>query len=156
MNIADVLVKLAGGGLGGCVVVAIVAAIKALSTWQSVRTDAAKGESEAVRNKSEAKKIAIEADILDRDLWLREAHTQYEGLKIEYAECRRELSETKQAHDQAIGRVSREVGELKDALIRRVDVINELLPYVEGLPDDKMREIRAENRAVKMAIWGRT
>lgn len=125
MTIATVLTFVASciGAIGG-----IVAIIQIIVSTRTRRADASQTETET--------------DVLDRKTWMIEAHESYGELKEKYEACCKEIVSLRQ-----------EVGELKDALIGRVEEFDETLPYVQGLPDDKMREIRASNRAVKMAVY---
>lgn len=66
----------------------------------------------------------------------------YNRVTSECSECRRKLEE-----------VLKELADIKDVLIERLDAFDEILPYVQNLPDDKLRDLRAANRAVKMAVY---
>lgn len=147
MTIANILTGIASGVGGGGVGMAIVQAI--IST-RSRRAEAAKTESEA--------------ESIARDTWIREAHETYSQLKEQYKECLEQVKTSKQSHDEEMGtlrrehaeqmgKVRRDVTQLKDALIKSVDRVDELLPYTQGLPDEKVREIRNANKAVRIAVW---
>lgn len=136
MNLADILVAAGFGAGGGGTVVAL---INAVFNRGGKRAEAAKAETEA--------------DALEHDTWFKEANAAYARVDKECKECKTQLRESDERHGKEIGKLRREVGELRDALIKSVDRVDELLPYVQDLPDDKMRELRAANRAVRRAVW---
>lgn len=106
--------------------------------------------------RAEAAKTAAEGQAQRHEIWFNEAQAAYDRVNKECSECKQELAAAEKRHQTEINQLRREVGDLKDAVISRIDDMNEVLPYVQGMPDDKVREIRAANRAVKMAIWGHT
>lgn len=129
MSIADVLTAAAAGaGSGGTV----VALINAVFNRGGKRAEAAKTESATFRE---------------------EANDLYAKVKQECADCKQELHAAEQRHNKAIGKLQSEVGELREALVKSLNTVDELLPYTQGLPDQKMREIQARNRAVRRAVW---
>lgn len=126
-------VSLCGTGIG-------VALLQGVFSRDGRRADAARtaGEDQARRH----------------EIWFDEAKDAYARVSKECADCREELRNTEERHRTEIATLRRELGEVKDALIQRVDAVDELLPYVQGLPDEKMHDIRAANRVVRMAVWG--
>lgn len=129
MSVADLLTAAAAGAGGGGVGVALV---QALFGRGGLRAQTAK--------------TGTETDVLARQTWFREAEQSYARIK-------KQLEESDIRHNKEMRKLRGEVGELRDALLKRVDVVDELLPYVQNMPDDKMREIRAANRAAKYALW---
>jgi molecular chaperone GrpE (heat shock protein) len=152
MNLADVLVKLGTGVGGGAAIYALIELVKAVLQRHGDRAEAAKTETET--------------EVISRDRWFTEADVNYKRLEEQYKECRQELlearrdhrdeiDELRRAHDTQMGKLIRELSEVKDALSRQVDIVEELLPNVQGVPESKVREIRSANRAVRVALWGR-
>lgn len=136
MSLANLIVTAATGAGGGGFAVAI---IQSLFSYRGKRADAAKAESEA--------------EALDRDTWFKEAEDVFAKVKKECDDCKTELRQAEERHRVATEKLRLFVTEVRDALIGRADAIDELLPYVQGLPEEKMREIRAANRAVRAAVW---
>lgn len=85
--------------------------------------------------------------------WFDEAEAAYKRVNDECSDCKKELQKVKDDHLRQLGALRRELSDVKDALVSRADALDELLPYVEGIPDDKIREIRSANRAVRAAVW---
>lgn len=104
--------------------------------------------------RADAANTAAEAQALQHETWFDEAKDAYARVSRECADCRTELRNTEERHRVEIDKLRRELGEVKGALIKRVDAVDELLPYVQGLPEEKMHDIRASNRAVRLAVWG--
>lgn len=136
MSIADLLTAAAAGAGGGGVGVALV---QALFGRGGLRAQAAKTETET--------------EVLDRETWLKQAKDSYDRVDQECKDCKAQLRASDIRHGKEMAKLRREVGELRDALLKRVDVVDELLPYVQDMPDDKMREVRTANRAAKLALW---
>lgn len=136
MSLVDLLipaaVSLCGTGIG-------VAILNGVFSRDGRRADAAKTQTEAQARQHE--------------IWFGEAKDAYARVNRECQDCKRQLRESDRLHDTEMSRLRREVAELRDALIKRVDTVDVLLPYVEGMPDEKMREVRASNRAAKAALW---
>lgn len=140
MNITDLIVKVATGvgGLGG-----LAALILAVFSRRKTNADAEDTES---------------------GTWRSEAAFTLNEVKAQYVDCKKELARNKsehhteieamrREHSREIGVIRRELADVRDALISRADVVDELLPYVQGLPEDKMREMRAANRVVRQAAY---
>lgn len=136
MSIADLLTAAAigMGGLGGA-----GALIQAIFTRSGARSQAAKTgtEDRAIQHKT----------------WFDEAQAAYKLAREQCTDCLNELKAEKVDHAKELAGMRRDLAEVRRALILRADVVDELLPYVQGLPDDKMLELRATNRAVKMAAY---
>lgn len=128
MSVANALTNLAAGAGGAGIV---TAGMQALFSYRSRRADAAKTET---------------------DTWREAAKDVLAEVRRECADCRKQLLASDGKHEREIATVRGELGDVRDALIKRVDVVDELLPYVQGLPPEKMRELRAENQAVKVAV----
>lgn len=137
MSLVDLLipaaVSLCGTGIG-------VAILNGVFSRDGRRADAARtaGEDQARRH----------------EIWFDEAKDAYARVSKECASCRTELREADERHRREMDTLRRELGEVKDALLKRIDAVDELLPYVQGLPEEKMRDIRTANRVVRMAVWG--
>lgn len=171
MSVADLIIKLAGGAGGGGIVVAAVAAVRGLAEVRDRRAEAAK-------KVAEAGKTGKETEVIDHEQWFREAEINYNRLNHQFEACRDELKGAKdshhedmealrrehreqigqlrQEHDRQMVRLKREVGEVRDALVASLDDIDTVLPYVQGIPDEKLREIRTANRVRRNAakFWG--
>lgn len=104
--------------------------------------------------RADAARTAGEDQARRHEIWFDEATAAYARVSKECADCRTELHAADERHRAEMATLRRELGEVKDALIKRVDAVDELLPYVQGLPEEKMREIRTANRVVRMAVWG--
>jgi hypothetical protein len=152
MNLADMLVKLGTGVGGGAAIYALIELVKAVLQRHGDRAEAAKTETET--------------DIISRDRWFTEADVNYKRLEEQYKECRQELLEARRdhtaeirelsrSHNEQMRKLLRDLGEVKDALSKQVDIVDELLPNVQGIAEGKVREIRSANRAVRVALWGR-
>lgn len=139
MSVADTLINGATGAGGAGIVVAIV---QAVFSYRGKRAEAAQTESET---------------------WMKESKEAFAEIKQQCADCKSELATAKQEHRDEMAAIRQqhrdemaamrnELGDFKMALIKRTDVVDELLPYVDGLPEDKLRELRRENQAVKFAI----
>jgi hypothetical protein len=105
--------------------------------------------------RADAARTQTEAQARRHEVWFKEAQVAYDRVSKECSDCRAELRKADEVHRKEIDGVRRDLSEVRDALIKRVDAFDEILPYVQGLPDDKLRELRAANRAVKMAIWAK-
>ncbi|OBJ50624.1 hypothetical protein [Mycobacterium asiaticum] len=139
MSLPDTIINAATGAGGAGIVLAIV---QGVFSYRSRRADAARTES---------------------DTWLNESKEAFDRLEKQCDDCKKELRDAKQEHRDEIAAmrqqhrdemaaVRNELSDFKLALIRRTDVVDELLPYVDGLPEAKLRELRRENQAVKFAI----
>ncbi|MDP7703163.1 hypothetical protein [Mycobacterium sp. TY815] len=139
MSVADTLINGATGAGGAGIVVAIV---QAVFSYRGKRAEAARTESET---------------------WISESREAFQRLEDQCDDCKKELAKAKrehrdemasirQQHTDEINAMREVLVDFKMALIKRTDVVDELLPYVDGLPEDKLREFRRENQAVKFAI----
>lgn len=97
---------------------------------------------------------------VDHETWFREAEKSYDRAISECQDCKTRLiaadlryEEADRRHDEEMASVRTQLADLKDAVVTRADVVDELLPYVQGLPEDKLLELRAANRAVKLAVF---
>jgi hypothetical protein len=96
----------------------------------------------------------------EREAWFVEAQKSYERVSsdcenlrglLNASEERRTESETR--HQRELEMVRRELADVRDALFVRLDAFDEVLPYVQGMPDEKVRELRAANRATRSAAY---
>lgn len=126
-------VSLMGTGIG-------VAILNGVFTRDGRRADTARTQTEDQARKHE--------------IWFEEATAAYARVSQECVDCREALRTADERYRGEIETLRRELGEVKDALLKRVDAVDELLPYVQGVPEEKMRDIRAANRVVRMAVWG--
>lgn len=136
MSVANIITGIGSGVFGGGLGMAVLQAI--IST-RSRRAQAARTETET--------------EGIEHGTWFKEAEAAYARVDKECKECKNELHTSNERHDKDMSKIRREVGELREALIKSVDRVDELLPYVQGLPDEKLREHRAANRAVRRAVW---
>ena len=86
----------------------------------------------------------------ERDEWMREAQSAYKRVQNECSSCRKELERIKR---EEIEPMKRDNAALKDALLNRIEALDEILPYITELPDDKVRDLRAANRAHRQAVF---
>lgn len=131
MNIADIVVSCASGILSGGVGVAL---INAVFNRGGQRAQTAKAES---------------------DTWRQEAAENYANVKQQCADCRKDLAAAKREHNDQLRMIRRELADVKAALVKRVDVVDEMLSAQQQnkpLSDERLVELRAENRAVRTAI----
>lgn len=143
MNVANVLTSIGAAVISSSVIVAL---INGLFSRGGQRAEAALKQAEAARSKHETA-------VADHDLWRKEAREAYDTVKKECSDCKQELREAKREHDAEIERLTKELAEIREALLRRLDTVEELLPFVHGMPLDKVTEIRQANRATRNAIW---
>lgn len=144
--IMDIASLLTNGGAGIISSAVVVAAIEGLFNRGGRRADAATKLAQVEASEAETLKK-------DHELWRAEAKEAYAQAKLECSECKQELREAKQEHEREIERMNRELNDIRDALVARLDAIDEMLPYVSGMPADKIDDIRAANRVVRKAIW---
>ncbi|OBG71319.1 MULTISPECIES: hypothetical protein [unclassified Mycobacterium] len=143
MNLANLMTNGGTGFLGAGILVAV---IEGLFHRGGRRAEAAAQLAEAAGRKADTV-------IADHELWREEAKEAYDNAKAECAACKKELKEAKDEHEAELSKLQREMAEIRDALNKRLDAIDEMLPYVQGMPEDKMAEIRAANRAARLAVW---
>lgn len=86
MSLVDALIRLATSAGGGAIVVALIAAIRAL-LMRSKRAEAAQAD----KAEAEAEKTEAEADEIERRRWFREAADAYGRLEGEWKGCRKDL-----------------------------------------------------------------
>lgn len=96
----------------------------------------------------------------ERKAWFEEAQAAYERLSEDCDRLRTDLrnsdkrrNETEKRHQEELRVVRRDLADVRDALFTRLDAFDEVLPYVQGLSDEKVRELRAANRAVRSAVY---
>lgn len=95
-----------------------------------------------MERKHERRLKEVEQREHDRDEWMRESEQAYKRVSRECKSC----------HDQ-LETMRRELGVVKDALLNRIEALDEILPYITNLPDDKVRELRSANRAHRQAVF---
>ena len=86
----------------------------------------------------------------ERDEWMREAQAAYERVQGECAGFRREIERLRR---EEIEPLKRDNAAMKDALLDRIEALDEVLPFITSLPDEKIRELRASNRAHRQAVF---
>lgn len=96
----------------------------------------------------------------ERKAWFDEAQAAYQRLSEDCDALRKQLRESdersnkaERRHQEELRGVRRELADVRDALFTRLDAFDEVLPYVQGLSDEKVRELRAANRAVRKAVY---
>jgi seryl-tRNA synthetase len=99
-----------------------------------------------------AAKLA-DAQALEHKTWFDEARQQYDQIKADCADCKTELEDAEREHKKEMAAFRGELNDLKDALIARADVVDELLLHVQGIADDKLRELKSANRAARNAVY---
>lgn len=89
----------------------------------------------------------------ERDKWMRESKEAYSQVKTECRECQEKLDAVQKKHAEEIRVIKRELADVKEALLDRIEALDEIIPYITNLPDEKVRELRASNRAHRQAAF---
>lgn len=89
----------------------------------------------------------------ERDRWMRESKEAYSQVKSECRECQAELEAVRKQHAEEIRQIKRELADVKDALLNRIEALDDLIPYITNLSDEKIRELRSANRAHRQAVF---
>lgn len=146
MSAADTVVKMATGAVGGGIIVALIAAVRGLLDYYFDRHNR---RAEAATKLASADKTINEAEAIDHETWFRDSREVFAQVKQQGDDCEKALKDT----NRELARIRRDLAEVRSTLVGRVDVIDKILPYVHGIPEDELREIRASNRAVRTAIY---
>ncbi len=86
----------------------------------------------------------------ERDEWMRDAKTAYARVQGECSSCRKEIERLKR---EEIEPLKRDNAALKEALLNRIEALDEIIPYITNLPEDKVYDLRAANRAHRQAVF---
>jgi biopolymer transport protein ExbB/TolQ len=96
----------------------------------------------------------------DRDVWMTNSERAYKRVEDECDKCRRELERVRRDNAAAIERLKRDEIEplkrdnaaIKEALLDRIEALDEIIPYITHLPEEKVSELRRVNRAQRTAV----
>lgn len=86
----------------------------------------------------------------ERDQWMEESKAAYARLEQENEDIRAELSRVKR---EELEPLKRDQAALREALIGRIEVIDELLPHINHLAPEKVRDLQRLNRAERIAAF---
>jgi hypothetical protein len=89
----------------------------------------------------------------ERDQWMRESKEAYRRVQGECKDCYEQLAALRKRHEEEIREIKRELADVKEALLNRIEALDEILPYITSLPDEKVRELRSANRAHRTAVF---
>jgi chromosome segregation ATPase len=101
-----------------------------------------------IRSKDEEERADLERT--------KQSFAQMQGViaevKQQCAACRSEMAEMETKHNEQLGILRRELADVKIALLDRIDVVDEMLPHVTGLPDERVIDLQRTNRAAKIGV----
>lgn len=86
----------------------------------------------------------------ERDEWMEESKAAYALVKAENEGFRKELDRVKR---EELEPLKRDQAQLREALIGRCEVIDELLPHITHLPPETVRELQRKNRSQQIAAF---
>jgi hypothetical protein len=120
---------------------------------QQAAEDAKKKQAAAEEKKQQAAAERLEHD---RDEWMKDSKDAYVRVAGECAACKDELASCKKEladiRRNEIEPMKRDNAAIKEALLGRIEVLDEILPYT-NLPDEKIDELRRVNRAQRAAVF---
>lgn len=97
----------------------------------------------------ERERVAEEKE-KERDQWMKDSERAYARLEKENQDIRKELDRVKRDELEPL---KRDQAALREALIGRIEVIDELLPHINHLPPEKVRDLQRLNRAERIAAF---
>jgi uncharacterized protein (DUF3084 family) len=97
-------------------------------------------------------KVLLDHNQAKNKEWFEEAQKSYARVSEQCDDCQKKLQALEENRAKEIAQMRAELADVKIALMGRTDVVDEILAYVQGVPDEKMTEIRAQNRAARMAV----
>lgn len=131
-------------------IAAILSAVLTSSAWPVLGPKIVEWKNRKQRQQEQQVREDEERRERERDEWMREAAQAYKRVQGECSSCRKELERLK--HEE-IEPLKRDNAALKDALLNRIEALDEILPYITNLPEDKVRDLRAANRAHRQAVF---
>jgi hypothetical protein len=131
-------------------VAAILSAILTSSAWPYFGPKLIEWKNRKKAEEQKQQREAGERRERERDEWMRDADKAYKRVSGECSSCRREIERLKR---EEIEPLKRDNAAMKEALLDRIEALDEILPYITSLPEEKIRELRSANRAHRQAVF---
>lgn len=142
--ISAIIVAVISGPIWPVVVTKFVERKNRAETREQERLEKLEEQKERERARVQAQKEK------ERDEWMEESKAAYALVKAENEGFRKELDRVKR---EELEPLKRDQAQLREALIGRCEVIDELLPHITHLPPETVRELQRKNRSQQIAAF---